>query len=126
MVYDAPLLNLPFDKRLDAIKTKLAEKPSKNIKFHIHTKCTGKAHLLKEMDEVLAKNGEGLMIKDPKCKYESRRSEKLLKVKKFEDAEATVLGHNKGSGRCMDMLGALRVRGDNGSEFKIGSGFDDA
>ena len=126
MVYDAPLLNVNFEKRLDAIKTKLAEKPSKNVQFHAHVKCTSKEHLLKEMDEVLAKKGEGLMIKDPKCKYESRRSEKLLKVKKFYDAEATVIGHNKGTGRCEDMLGALQVRGDTGAQFKIGSGFNDA
>jgi DNA ligase-1 len=45
------------------------------------------------MDKVTAKNGEGMMIKDPECKYESKRSDKLLKVKKFEDAEATVIGH---------------------------------
>ena len=124
MVYDAPLLNATFEKRLDAIKTKLTE--TKNVKFHGHVKCTSKAHLMKEMDEVLAKKGEGLMIKDPKCKYESRRSEKLLKVKKFYDAEATVIGHQRGSGRCMDMLGALQALGDNGIEFKIGGGFSDA
>jgi ATP-dependent DNA ligase len=34
-----------------------------------------------------------MMIKDPESKYEGRRSDKLLKVKKFDDAEATVVGH---------------------------------
>ena len=34
-----------------------------------------------------------MMIKDPASSYENRRSEKLLKVKKFDDAEATVIGH---------------------------------
>ena len=34
-----------------------------------------------------------MMIKDPNSHYEGKRSEKLLKVKKFEDAEATVIGH---------------------------------
>lgn len=66
------------------------------------------------------------MIKDPHCKYEGKRSEKLLKVKKFEDAEATVYGHQKGTGRCSDMCGAIMVRTDDGIEFKIGSGFNDA
>jgi DNA ligase-1 len=59
------------------------------------------------MDRVLALKGEGLMLKDPKSKYEGMRSAKLLKVKKFEDAEATVIGHVQGSGRCSSMLGAL-------------------
>jgi len=33
------------------------------------------------------------MIKDPNSEYENKRSKKLLKVKVFEDAEATVIGH---------------------------------
>ena len=45
------------------------------------------------MDEILQGKGEGVMIKDPKSAYEHGRSEKLLKVKKFDDAEAKVIGH---------------------------------
>ena len=78
-----------------------------------------------QLQKVIAKGGEGVMLRDPESKYEGRRSEKLLKVKKFDDAEATVIGHENGTGRCSAMLGALRVRGDDGIEFKIGSGFND-
>ena len=42
------------------------------------------------MERVIGLNGEGLMIKDPKSKYEGKRSDKLLKVKTFDDAEATI------------------------------------
>ena len=80
---------------------------------------------MKELDRVTAKGGEGVMLRDPESLYEGRRSDSLLKVKKFDDAEATVIGHEKGTGRCSAMLGALRVRGDDGTEFKIGSGFND-
>ena len=66
------------------------------------------------------------MLKDPKSLYEGRRSFSLLKVKRFEDAEATVIGHHKGTGRCSDMCGAIQVREKDGTEFKIGSGFNDA
>jgi len=41
---------------------------------------------------VLAKKGEGLMLKDPTSKYEFSRSKKLLKVKVMLDEEATVIG----------------------------------
>jgi len=50
----------------------------------------------------------------------------LLKVKRFEDAEATVYGHQAGTGRCTGMCGALLVREKDGTEFKIGSGLDDS
>lgn len=42
------------------------------------------------MDQVCQGKGEGLIIKNPKGKYENRRSNNMLKVKRFEDAEATV------------------------------------
>lgn len=78
------------------------------------------------MDEICGGKGEGVMIKDPKSKYEHRRSYSLLKVKRFDDAEATVIGHERGTGRCHDMCGAIIVREKDGTEFKIGSGFTDA
>lgn len=96
------------------------------VKVHPHEECKDFEHLTKELDKVTDQGGEGMMIKDPNSHYENKRSEKLLKVKKFEDAEATVIGHQKGTGRCMDMCGAILVRGDDGIEFKIGSGFNDA
>jgi DNA ligase-1 len=81
--------------------------------------------LIELTDQILTKKGEGVMIKDPKSAYERRRSYSLLKVKKFEDAEATVIAHEKGEGRCTGMLGALRVKEKDGTTFKVGSGFTD-
>ena len=66
------------------------------------------------------------MLKDPKSLYENKRSYSLLKVKRFEDAEATVIGHVKGTGRLWNACGAIQCREKDGTEFKIGSGFDDA
>jgi DNA ligase-1 len=45
------------------------------------------------MDNVLLKKGEGMMLREPTSMYEGKRSDNLLKVKKFDDAEATVIGH---------------------------------
>jgi DNA ligase 1 len=45
------------------------------------------------MEDILKGKGEGVMIKDPKSFYEGVRSYSLLKVKRFEDAEAKVIGH---------------------------------
>ena len=66
------------------------------------------------------------MVKCPESSYESKRSKLLLKVKVFQDSEATVMGHQKGSGRCCGMLGALECKTDEGLLFKIGTGFDDS
>lgn len=99
---------------------------SKHVEVLEHNICKSREHLEEEMERVCSKGGEGVMLRDPLSKYEGKRSDKLLKVKRFEDAEATVIGHEKGTGRCSGMLGAIRVRADDGIEFKIGSGFNDA
>ena len=88
--------------------------------------CNDKKHLLELMDKICGGKGEGVMLKDPNSKYERIRSISLLKVKRFEDAEATVIGHERGDGRCYMMCGAIIVREKDGTEFKIGSGFSDA
>ena len=49
----------------------------------------------------------------------------MLKVKRFDDAEATVIDHEKGKGRLFDVCGALVMQEKNGTEFRIGSGMDD-
>ena len=66
------------------------------------------------------------MLRQPASAYEVGRSSTLLKVKPYDDAEATVIAHEPGTGKYADKLGALRVRTDDGKEFSIGSGFSDA
>ena len=52
-----------------------------------HMKCRGVDHLKEEQKKVEGKGGEGLMIREPKSLYENRRSNTLLKIKTFHDAE---------------------------------------
>jgi DNA ligase 1 len=126
MVFDAPLVKAKFSLRVKAIKHELAKAPNSNAKMVVQRNCKDKEHLQELMEEILQGKGEGVMIKDPESKYEGKRSYSLLKVKRFEDAEATVIGHAKGTGRCLSMCGAIIVREKDGTEFKIGSGFTDA
>lgn len=57
--------------------------------------------------------------------YETGRSDTLLKMKPWEDAEAVVIAHQPGKGRNAGRLGALRVRTTDGREFSLGTGFTD-
>ena len=126
MVFDAPKIHEPFKKRIQMIKEIIDKVNSPYVKLVEHSVCESPEHLMKEMDVVTANKGEGLMIRDPESFYEGKRSDTLLKVKKFDDAEAVVIEHKKGTGRCSHMMGAILVREKDGTEFKIGSGFDDA
>lgn len=103
-------------------------------------------------DLTLEAGYEGLMIRDPDGPYKYGRSTTregyLLKLKRFEDAEAEIIGvvermHNdneatkdafgrtersshKAGKRPAGDLGALRCRTADGAEFEIGTGFSAA
>jgi DNA ligase-1 len=124
MIFDAPLLKEKFSDRLKTIER--VTKGNSLCKMIKQVVCKSKDHLETLMDEICGGKGEGVMIKNPDSDYERKRSWQLLKVKRFEDAEAKVVGHQRGTGRCTGMLGALECREKDGTEFKIGSGFDDA
>lgn len=82
--------------------------------------------LKKRLDEVVRAGGEGLMLHLAEAPYETGRSDVLLKVKPWQDAEAVVIGHQPGKGRFAGMLGALKVHTPEGKEFLLGTGFSAA
>lgn len=82
--------------------------------------------LQKRLNEVVKAGGEGLMLHRADALYETGRSDTLLKVKPWEDAEAVVIAHLPGKGKHTGRLGALRVRADDGREFSLGTGLSDA
>jgi len=85
-----------------------------------------RSNLKKRLDEVVRAGGEGLMLHLADASYETGRSDVLLKVKPWQDAEAVVAGHQPGKGRFAGMLGALKVRTPEGKEFLLGTGFSAA
>lgn len=126
-------------------------KSPKHVKVHEFKVINDGAELFAYETECLAQGYEGLILRDPNSKYKCGRGtakeQIILKLKRFVDDEATVIGfeermHNANEkttnelGRSqrsshkanlvpMDTLGALHVA-FNGIEFHIGTGFDDA
>ena len=125
LVFDAPSLKDPFEKRIQACQDLLARNP-KFAAWHPHERCSGVDHLKAELARVNGLGGEGLMLRKPESEYEAGRSPTLLKVKPQDDAEATVIAHLPGKGKLAGKLGSLRVRTADGREFSIGTGFTDA
>ena len=82
--------------------------------------------LQQRLATVLAAGGEGLMLHRTDAVYETGRSDTLLKLKPWLDAEAEVIGHRAGKGRHTGRLGALQVRTSEGKTFLLGTGFSDA
>ena len=125
MVFDAPQAKGAFEERMQFLRVTLPE-VSHFVRVVAQQRCQGVTQLLAERDRIVRLGGEGLMLRQPESAYEPGRSPTLLKVKPYDDAEATVIAHEPGKGKYAGKLGALRVRTDDGREFSIGSGFTDA
>jgi len=125
MVFDAPQAKGIFEQRMQFLRENVSE-GNRYVKIVAQERCQGATQLLVERDRVVREGGEGLMLRQPESAYEPRRSPTLLKVKPYDDAEATVIAHEPGKGKFAGKLGALRVRTDDGREFSIGSGLTDA
>lgn len=67
---------------------------------------------------------EGLMLRDPRAEYVQGRSRALMKLKRFEDAEAEVVGFEES-----DRVGLLRAfvvrQAGTGGEFRVGAGLSE-
>ena len=126
MVFDLPGLEAPFGQRLAAMRALLTPSPSPHLAMIEQFRVPDHAGLMARLQEVVAAGGEGLMLHREDSLYRAGRSEDLLKVKPYWDAEARVIGHLPGKGRFQGMLGALLVEEADGTRFRLGSGFTHA
>jgi DNA ligase 1 len=85
-----------------------------------------RATLMRQLDIVVRAGGEGLMLHRADAPYVTGRSDSLLKLKPWQDAEAVVVGHTPGKGKYQGMTGALEMEMPDGKRFRIGSGLSDA
>ena len=84
-----------------------------------------RAELQQRLAEVLKHRGEGLMLHLADAPYSTGRSDVLLKLTPWLDAEAKVIAHLPGKGKYLGMLGALRLETPDGKRFSLGTGFSD-
>lgn len=126
MVFDLPARQGPFTRRLQALRRIVGEadvawlRPVKQFRVADH------AALQRKLEAVAAAGGEGLMLHRGDSRYEAGRSDDLLKVKRYRDAEAKVIAHLPGEGKYQGMMGSLVVERPDGRRFRLGTGFTDA
>lgn len=123
MVFELPGAPGPFSERAEQIRV-LAQKVNLPwLRAIEQFSVVNRASLKKHLDEVVRGGGEGLMLHLVDAAYETGRSDVLLKLKPWQDAEAVVVAHQPVKGRFAGHLGALKVRTPEGREFLLGSGF---
>ena len=129
MVFDAPGLNAPFSERAKHYTELINTLSLKHIKPVKQFRAENNESLSKLLDEYTQAGAEGLILHKANAKFTDGRTDNILKLKPYMDAEAVVIAHIPGKGKYKGMLGALRVRWQNTAgehiTFKIGTGFKD-
>lgn len=125
VLFDAPGVEGPFEERQAALFELIQQHRPQYATILDQVCCTGIKGLQAELARVEELGGEGLMLRQPRSRYEPGRSSTLLKVKTFHDAEGRVVEHLPGKGRHAGRLGAVVVQLPNGLTFSVGTGFTD-
>jgi DNA ligase-1 len=125
-VFDAPRVPGPFGTRLASLRQLLGQPANPSLQLVAQSRVPQREALRTLLAEVQRQGGEGLMLHRDSALYQAGRSEDLLKLKPYQDAEARVIAHLPGRGRFRGMLGALLVETEKGIHFRIGTGFSDA
>ena len=125
MVFDLPSAHA-FEQRLRELRAVADAAASQYLGVVRQHKVRDHAALMEKLDAVTAAGGEGLMLRRARSRHRGGRSGDLLKLKKFDDAEARVVAHNPGKGKFAGVMGSITVETEGGKRFKIGSGFTDA
>ncbi len=124
-VFDLPLEKSNFETRAQKIRTIVHQANSSYLAVVEQSSVKNNVVLMHQFEKIIAKGGEGLMLHKKSAFYKHGRSNDLLKLKQYLDAEAKVLGYKKGKGRLKNMVGSLKVENDDGVIFFIGSGLTD-
>ncbi len=123
MVFDIPLQDKTFTERMEKLKTLFADISSPYIHLITQSPIANHDALMEQLAETVNTGGEGLMLRKMDSFYSAGRSNDLLKVKSWQDAEAVIIAHIPGKGKYTGMLGALLVETADNIRFRLGTGF---
>ena len=122
MVFELPGAPGTFRERATAIEEIIAKAGVPWLNAVQQSTVRDRKALQKRFNHVVKEGGEGLMLHRADAPYVAGRSDTLLKMKAWHDAEATVIGYLPGKGKYKGLVGALRVRTESGLIFKLGTG----
>ncbi len=123
MVFDLPNHHGNFNDRVAAMLKMMQHNNAPYLQMITQFQLPSNVDLMQRLDSITEQGAEGLMLHHKAGIYKNGRSHHLLKLKKFTDAEAVVIGYRAGKGKFIGKMGAIQVKSKAGKVFFIGSGF---
>lgn len=111
-----------YDRRYQHLQRIVSRSNNQYLALVKQSPIDSTAFLYQNLQSVETKMGEGIMLRKIKSHYQGGRTDDLLKLKSFQDDEATVIGYKPGKGKNLNRTGSLYVEWKDGKRFYIGSG----
>ncbi len=129
MVFDAPNTTQTFQQRAEYYTQLINTLDLDHIKPVKQFRVDNNTQLSSLLDQYTRAGAEGLILHKAQAKFTDGRSQNILKLKPYMDAEAIVLKHLPGKGKYKGMTGSITVRWQQSANesvvFNIGTGFSD-
>jgi len=125
-IFELPNAPGTFSQRISAMQALVQKQNSLYLRMVKQFRVADRTELFALLQQFEQAGAEGVMLHHQDALYKTGRSSDLLKLKSYQDTEATVIGYRPGRGKYQGMVGALIVRTPEGKEFAIGSGLTDA
>ncbi|MDP1864580.1 MAG: DNA ligase [Thiobacillus sp.] len=126
LIFELPDAAGDFSSRIQQMRALVTQAAVPWLQLVEQTRAVNRAALMQRQDTVVRAGGEGLMLHRADAPYITGRSNVLLKLKPWQDAEAVIVGYTPGKGKYDGMTGALIMEMPDGKRFQVGSGLSDA
>jgi len=126
LIFELPDAAGDFSSRIQQMRALVTQAAVPWLQLVEQTRAVNRAVLMQRQDTVMRAGGEGLMLHRADAPYVTGRSNVLLKLKPWQDAEAVIVGYTPGKGKYDGMTGALIMEMPDGKRFQVGSGLSDA
>ena len=116
-VFDA-VTKGPFSERLRIIE-EVATRFGEPLRLVETRKVASELEAMEVFAEFLAERYEGAIVRDSDAPYEHGRSQRVLKIKEFQDREDRIVGAIEGKGKLEGHVGAFTCEMADGKRFEV-------
>jgi len=117
---------IPFEIRRSTLEGVFEENTSTSLVLAESFLANEKEDIYTYYKSIIAKGGEGVILKNPDHVYECKRSKNWIKLKEVSDCDLVITGWYPGEGKREGLIGGFICEDLSGKiKVKVGSGFSD-
>jgi DNA ligase-1 len=117
---------IPFDVRRSTLEGVFSTYKTTSLTLADSFLTTEKEDIYAYYNKIVARGGEGVILKNPEHVYECKRSKNWIKLKEVNDCDLIITGWYPGEGKREGFIGGFYCEDSSGTvKVKVGAGFTD-